>query len=93
MRYEFKKILNNHNRLRDDIIIAHTCSKIEIGKCVVLTGRARDLPIGDRMVNTSPVVEMEKITGGTRIKTQSGSIYEIREIKGLSDELCFSKRI
>jgi hypothetical protein len=79
--YEFKKIQNNHNRLRDDVIIMDSCSPILKGQQVMLTGPPRDLATGGRMVCTSPVVDIDFPHANiTRIITESGSIYEIKKL-------------
>lgn len=79
--YEFKKIKNNHNRLRDDITICHTCSPIVVGESVILFAEPRDSG-SMRMINTSPVTKIEHINMHTvRVNTESGSVYEITDMK------------
>lgn len=77
--FEFKKIQNNHNALRDDVIVMQTCSPIELHQSVVLLGKGKEF--GTRMVTTSPVVDIDfPHPNITRIKTKSGSIYEIKKL-------------
>ena len=85
MPYEFKKISNNHDRLRDDVIVCEHCSPIMKGESVVLHAKAKDTLIGEmggfRMIQTSMVVDIDfPHPAVTRITTESGSVYEIRQI-------------
>lgn len=80
-KFKFKKLHNDHDRLRDDEFLMDSCSKIEIGKPVILTGPPRDISLGSRQVNTSPVVSFKENGGEIIVETESGSIYLIREIE------------
>ena len=76
--YKFTKVHNNHERLRDDLILCNTCSEIVVGKSVTLMAPPRDS--GNlRLIETSPVISLTQITPDTvEIHTASGSIYHIQ---------------
>jgi hypothetical protein len=79
MKVQFTKIKNNHDRLRDDVIVG-TSKVPEVGKCFCLVA----LPKGAatfRGVNTSMVMSIDIIDGGWLLHTRSGSIYEVVEIR------------
>lgn len=79
--YVFKKIKNDHAALRDDVIYMDICSDIKVGEPVLLFGPPRDVDVGSRMVQTSPVRSVDAIDGlTTRFTTESGSVYEITDI-------------
>jgi len=77
MRVRFKKIQNDHGRLRDDVIEGWATAVPEVGKPFLFTGPPRDIPFGMRRVNTSPVVSMTLKDNTYTVETQSGSTYEI----------------
>ena len=81
MKFKFTKIRNNHNNLRDDVIICDTCSKIIIGQSIILTAPGRGFAGATRVIETSPVKVINNLKEGiTRVTTQSDSVYEIEEI-------------
>jgi len=74
----FKKIENNHNKIRDDIIEGHCHDLPEINKQFVMFAKPRDA--GDiRIVNTSLVKSCTFFsdTQSYVLRTESGSIYEV----------------
>ncbi len=77
MKVRFKKIQNNHAKIRDDVIDGETTELPEVGKVFCMTGPPRDIPVGMRRVNTSPVVSMTLKDKVYTVETQSGSTYEI----------------
>jgi hypothetical protein len=82
----FSKIKNNHDRLRDDVIIG-TCEVLPtVGSPFFLTAPPRDIEYGMRMVNTSEVVTIfPKIRGASKnitiFKTASGSTYSVQVLE------------
>ncbi len=79
--YEFKKIYNNHNRVRDDVIICKICSVITEGESIRLIAEPRDSTIdGIRCIITSQVTKVTVMGKTTRVVTENGSIYEITEL-------------
>lgn len=73
----FRRIANNHNKMRDDIIKGQTEHLPKLGESFTMTGPPRDS--GDfRWVNTSPITEIIFSEGDfTTFKTASGSIYSV----------------
>lgn len=80
IKYLFKKISNNHERIRDESVECFTCSSIEIGRSVYLTALPRDSG-AIRCINTSPVKSIVIIGNAKEILTESGSVYRIEEVK------------
>ena len=83
MKYKFTKIQNNHNELRDDVILCDTCSDIVIGQPMFLTAPSRDLQVDGafRYIHTSPVTAFDKLNESVvRITTRSGSTYDIETL-------------
>lgn len=79
MKFIFRKISNNHSRLRDDEVECFHCSTIVVGAPVVLMAPSRDIAGGQRIIQTSPLTKAEKTDKIWKIETQSGSKYEIEE--------------
>ncbi len=85
MRYNvrFKKIKNDHNKLRDDEIVGWTNDLPEIGKPFVMLAPPRDdVNASFRGVNTSPVtsvalIEEDGEVVGSIFNTASGSTYQV----------------
>lgn len=83
MKYRFSKIANNHNhsRLRDDMILCDSCSKIIVGEAVTLLAPPRERGAILRYISTSAVENIEIISPAiTEIITSSGSKYRIEEM-------------
>lgn len=87
MKYkvEFKKIKNDHQRLRDDVIVGMTFALPSEGAQFVMFAESRDktLPPGSmRQVNTSIVKEVQKTSEDVYLlQTQSGSTYQVTVLK------------
>lgn len=77
MKVLFKKIKNDHNRLRDDQISGIAIGEPKIDCSFYMTSEPRDISVGSRVINTSKVVKLEDIENGWRLFTKSGSIYEV----------------
>jgi hypothetical protein len=77
MKVLFKKIKNNHNRLRDDQISGIAIGIPRVGYSFYMTSEPRDISVGSRVTNTSVVIKLENIENGWRLFTKSGSIYEV----------------
>ena len=76
----FRKIENNHNKLRDDEIHGETFCLPVVGCPFLMVGPPRDISVGFRQVNTSKIVEILSRKGSvTTFKTESGSIYSVEE--------------
>ena len=73
----FKKIHNNHNRLRADEITGKWQREPKIGEQFVMFGKATDPRATGRLVNTSIVTELETIDNGWALHTESGSLYHV----------------
>jgi hypothetical protein len=81
MKVIFRKIQNNHNALRDDEIEGETQAMPVVGKPFVMTAPPRDMPVGFRHVNTSPVTKIiSQFNHKTTFETQSGSTYSVELI-------------
>ena len=81
MKFKFTKVQNNHNQLRDDVILCDTCTEIVTGKTVVLTGPGRDFVGHIRVIETSVVTSFDKLNENlVRITTKSGSVYDIETL-------------
>ncbi len=77
-RVRFIKIENNHDRLRDDVIEGTYSRKPVIGECFEMYGKPRDIDIGFRAVNTSPIKKIQKFkTDVMIVTTESGSKYRL----------------
>lgn len=74
----FKKISNNHNRLRTDEIEGQTDELPVEGKPFIMLGEG--LEFGVRIINTSVVEKVEKVFNLYTIETQSGSVYQVEHI-------------
>lgn len=79
----FRKIRNNHSRLRDGVIEGVTHELPELEKSFVFLGDGK--LFGTRVVNTSPVKNIEIIGNKYQLFTESGSLYEV-EVVGEFDE-------
>ncbi len=87
LKVKFKKIKNNHNKLRDDEIIGKCVHIPEVGYCFDMFGEARDLKpadipegsIGMRQVNTNMVKTCvyDESRRTFVLGTRSGSVYEV----------------
>ena len=86
MKVIFKKIYNNHKRLRDDEIVGETAAWPKVGEQFKMVAPPRDA--GDiRYVCTSPVTELsteillsqKSVVTLITFKTKSGSIYSVEE--------------
>ena len=88
MKIIFTKIQNNHNRLRDNVIKGETDQLPIVGKQFVMRAPPRDIKIGFRHVNTSPVTKIisdvqHELSNHARkitFKTESGSEYSVEVI-------------
>jgi hypothetical protein len=85
-----KKIKVSHNRLRSDEIKGTTTALPRVGKQIVIVAEALDDAVrqlgGQRHVNTSTVVELEDLGGGSyKILTESGSIYQLTVLAKTDD--------
>lgn len=75
-KVEFKKVYNDHSRLRDDLIIGY-CDKLPAeGEMFVMVGPPRDSG-SFRQVNTSPIVKCMNLDMRYEIHTESGSVYQL----------------
>lgn len=79
----FKKIKNNHNRLRTDEVQGLAQKLPQVGECFVIVGKG--LEFGNRCVNTSPLKEVKKTEKGYELHTESGSIYEVEMLGVVND--------
>lgn len=80
-KYEFTKIKADHDRLRDDVILCRTCSPLLVGEPAILMTDSKTPGMSLRMIRTSPVVKvLHPEPKLTEIHTESGSVYEIREL-------------
>lgn len=82
-KVRFKKIRNNHNRMRTDVVEGITHELPKVGESFVMLSEG--LEFGTRMVNTSPVQNIETIDNKHQLFTESGSLYEV-EVLGEVDE-------
>ena len=82
-KVKFKKIRNNHNRIRTDVIegITHELPEVESQFAMLAEG----LEFGTRYVQTSPVKNIESMDNKYQLFTESGSLYEV-EVLGSVDE-------
>jgi len=81
---KFTKVKNNHNRIRTDEVLGKTDELPQVGKPFILIGEG--LEFGNRMVNTSPVKEIERHQPNLFVlTTESGSIYHV-QVLGVLDE-------
>ena len=81
---KFKKIKNDHNRLRTDEVEGVTRELPTVGKSFVIIGEG--LEFGNRCVNTSPLKKVEEIENGYRLHTASGSLYEVELLGVVNDK-------
>lgn len=80
-KYVLRKIENNHERLRDSTIECFECSEPTLGQCLILTAPSKDFSGGIRVINTSPLTEIEKVDRNTIVvKTRSGSTYRVETL-------------
>jgi hypothetical protein len=73
----FKKIKNDHERLRDDEIIGHWQNNPQVGEQFVMYAKPKDPSASLRCVNTSNVVKIDPIDNGWALHTESGSLYHV----------------
>ena len=83
-KVKFSKVSNNHNRLRDDVIVGE-CEKLpELNKPFIMYCDPRDTTEGFRVVNTSRIKEMSVEFSKPNIfdvHTESGSHYKIEVLE------------
>jgi len=73
----FRKVKNNHNRLRDDTIQGQCFNLPKVGKLFVMTAEPKTERAFLRRVNTSLVVKCTLKHNVYTLETQSGSIYKV----------------
>ncbi len=71
----FRKIKNNHNRLRTDEIEGETEELPTEGKAFTMFGEG--LEFGVRVINTSLAIKVEKSFNLYTFETASGSVYQV----------------
>lgn len=98
-KVEFSKVQNDHNRLRDDVIVGEAPFLPAVGKSFIIIGPPRDNPEATcRYVRTNTITLMEvddRKKGEYKFSTASGSIYSVKileHIPGASDYLRAAKR-
>ena len=80
MKVTFTKISNNHNKLRDDVIVGTSLELPTEGESFRLVAPPRDIRVGIRDVQTSPVtkiVDHNIIDKVIKFETESGSLYQV----------------
>lgn len=83
-KVKLTKIRNNHNRLRSNEIIGIAQDLPKVGESFAMMSEA--LVIGVRLINTSPVQNIETINNKHQIFTESGSLYEVEVLEDTSEE-------
>lgn len=73
----FKRIANNHTRLRTDEVTGTTKKLPKKGEIFVMAAKPLDPKASGRIVNTSRVERVVKNNDTYTIYTESGSIYMI----------------
>lgn len=77
-RITFTKIVNKHDRLRDNVIEGITSVYPQIGRSFWFTGRSKTPGMIARLVETSPVITIDNPEECIWVlTTQSGSVYRI----------------
>lgn len=82
MKVLFRKVKNNHERIRTSEATGTTQRQPKVGEQFVMFSHPLDKNASVRRISTSPVKRIEKIDNGWRLFTESESIYEVLKIEG-----------
>lgn len=72
---------NSEGVIRTSEVFGDLDYPIEVGKSLVMWAQPLTPGMNVRMVTTSPIAKIEPIQGGVIFTTQSGSVYQLDDVK------------